>query len=56
MVNKSRTRLRQISVTEDDDDIIKRKLNHFGDLTGFVRYCLHKKGLIEEYLDRYDYQ
>ena len=48
--NKDRVVTKSISFTRKDEEIVNEKLNHHGDLTGFVRFCLSKPELIEEFL------
>jgi len=45
-----RVQLKQVSLYGKERDIIDDKLKCYGDFSGFVRFCLYKQDLIEEYL------
>lgn len=52
MDNKKRERvvIKPVSLHRKEIEKIKNELGHYGDFTGFVRYCLKKDELIKEYL------
>lgn len=49
--NKKRNpvKMKQFTVTQNEIDIIDNNLYCYGDLSGFIRYCLNRQDLIDKY-------
>ena len=48
---KDKMTMKQVCLYKDEVEVINHRFKHYGDFTGFVRFCLLKKTLVNEYLD-----